>query len=82
MTEDEWRKVVDANYGDDPEFCRWAYSMVKRTANDLAVEYRKWCGRAAANSTDREVLDVLSMTVPASESKHPALVAERRRRKL
>ena len=76
MTEDEWRKVVDANYGDDPEFCRWAYSMVKRNANDLAMEYRKWCGRAV------DTLDVLTMTVPASESKHPALVAERRRRKL
>ena len=82
MTEDEWRKVVDANYGHDPEFRAWAYTMVKRTENDLALAYLAWCGKAAANSTDREVLDVLSMTVPASASKHPALVAERRRRRL
>ena len=82
MTADEWRKVVDANYADDPEFRAWAYSMVKRTANDLALAYQAWCGKAAANPTNRETLDVLGMTVPASESKHPALVAERRRRKL
>ena len=82
MTEAEWREAVDAKHGDDPDFCEWAYSMVRRTERDLETAHRAWRGKTASNPPGRETLDVLSRTVPASESKHPALVAERRRRPL
>ena len=82
VTEAEWREAVDAKHGDDPEFCAWAYSMARRTERDLATARRAWSGKAASNPARRDALDMLSRTVPASESKHPALVAERRRRRL
>lgn len=82
VTESEWRAFVDAKHGDDAEFAEWAYSMARRTEHDLETAHRAWRGKGASNPAGRETLDVLSRTVPASESKHPALVAERRRRRL